>query len=264
MFEKVGVYPPAGLFSWGHLGLLVFFGALAVLFVILTKNWTKDRMLTFFKVLSVVILGLEIFKIIWNIVMYGITFETLDRFIPLYYCSIFIYAFLLLSWTKGTLSESSKAWMTYGGLIAGISFLIYPSSSLLEYPFFHFLSLHSIFFHVALVLICYLLLKFEFYIPNKKDFAKYTYFSLVFMLSAFFLNKMVGTNLMFLERPLAIPVFTLINDASPLIFQVFIFLAQLFMPFIVTHGIFLFFTKFTNLKIYKNSEKSEEISTSVR
>lgn len=255
MFKKAGVNPPAGLFSLSHFGLLIFFGAIAIIFFIFTKKWKKDKMLTFFKVYSLILFALEILKIIWNIANYGFNVLTLNRFLPLYYCSIFLYAFILLSWTKSIVQKASMTWMIYGGLIAGVSFLIYPSSSLLEYPFYHFLSLHSIMFHASLVLVSILLLRHEFYEPSTRDFLPFVYFSLLFMITALLVNKIWGTNLMFLETPLAIGPFIWLNNLSPIIFQIFIFLAQLFLPFVFTHWIFLFFSRFTNWKIYKSDTK---------
>ncbi len=261
MFDKVGVHPPGGMYSFGHLALLLFFGIAAYLFVRFTKKWSQAQMMIFFKVSSIFLALLEIFKIAWNIAMYGFSIEMLNRFMPLYYCSIYIYAFLLLSWTKGYVAEASKSWIVYGGTIAGLAFLIYPSSSLLEYPAFHFLSIHSIFFHTALVLTGYLLLKFSFYRPQRRDLVKFTYFSLVFMVAAFIMNKTLGTNLMFLEKPLAMPVFTALNNISPLLFQILMFLGQLFLPFVFTHFLFLLIKQSRRIKIYENEEKSEEIST---
>jgi uncharacterized membrane protein YwaF len=262
MFREIGAYPPAGMFSLGHFILLFIFGGLGILFYYLTKKWTKEKMMIFFKVFSLVLLAMEIFKIIWNISVYKISHETLNRFIPLYYCSIFLYAFLILSWGKGRFGKSAMVWMTYGGIIAGVAFLMYPSSSLIFYPAFHFLSLHSIFFHVALVLIGTIIIKKEFYIPSRKDFMTFVYFSLAFMIPAFIFNKIFGTNLMFLEEPIAIYIFTRIQEFSPIVFQFVMFFAQLFLPFLFTHLIFLFFSQKTKFKVYQNEEKHEEISTS--
>ena len=82
------------------------------------------------------------------------------------------------------------------------------------------------------------------------------------MVAAFIMNKTLGTNLMFLEKPLAMPIFTALNNISPLLFQILMFLGQLFLPFVFTHFIFLLLKQSRRFKIYENNEKSEEISTS--
>ena len=143
MFKKIGSAPAAGMFGWSHFGLLAFFGVLAVLFFLLTRKWEKQKIMRFFKVYSLVLVAFELFKIGWNIYQYGTETSNLNNYIPLYYCSLFLYAFVLIAWSKGKIAKASYAWLTYGGLIAGFAFLIYPSSSLLLYPGYHFLSIHS-------------------------------------------------------------------------------------------------------------------------
>lgn len=262
MFREIGAAPPAGIFSVGHLILLVFFGGLGIAFYYYTKKWPKEKVMVFFKIFSLVLLGLEVFKIVWNLLTYGFSYDTLNFYIPLYYCSIFLYALLLLAWFKGKIAYAARVWMVYGGIIAGVAFLIYPSSSLIYYPFYHFLSMHSILFHVGLVLVGVIILKHEYYVPKRSDFMTFIYFSLVFMVTAFLFNKIFKTNLMFLEEPIAIPLFSMINDASPFVFRFLMFFAQLSLPFVFTHLFFLLVGKTTKLKIYQSPEKSEEISTS--
>lgn len=251
MFKEAGAAPPAGMFTWSHLGLVLFFGTLAIIFFVLTRNFTKDRLLKIFKIYALVLVALEIFKIAWNIYHYGFSSATLNTFVPLYYCSLFLYAFVAISFGKGRVAQSSYAWLIYGGLISGTAFLIYPSSSLLSYPFYHFLSLHSILFHTSLVLVTVLILYHKFYTPSKRDFIPFIVFSLVFMVAALILNKTFGTNMMFLETPIAISIFTWLKDQSTVGFEIFMFISQLFLPFIFTHWIFLALSKFTRIKIYK-------------
>ncbi|OQC11465.1 MAG: Integral membrane protein (intg_mem_TP0381) [Tenericutes bacterium ADurb.Bin087] len=253
MFRREGYAEPAGLFTLSHLGLVLFFGALAVLFYALTKKWSKAQVIRFFKIYSLILVALEIFKIIWNIVNYGISAASLNRFIPLYYCSILLYAFVIVAFCKGKVQKAAYSWIMYGGLASGLAFLIYPSSSLLFYPFYHFLCLHSILFHMNFILIGFLIFRHELYIPSVKDFWSFVIFSLVFMILAVIINKIAGTNLMFFEKPLAIGPFEKINDWSPLFFQLLMFVLQLFGPFLGTHAVFYLFSRFTPFKIYKES-----------
>lgn len=243
MFKEKGTAPAGGLFTWSHFGLLAFFLLIAALFYFLTKKWSKQKMLVFFKVFSLVLVALEIFKILWNIATYGAGVETLNSFIPLYYCSIFLFAFVGLAWGKGRLQHMSYAWLVYGGILSGISFLIYPSSSLLYYPFYHFLSIHSMLFHTSLVLVGLLVLRHNFYVPKREDFGDFALFSLPFLLLAFIINKTVGTNLMFLESPLALAPLAWLNEKSIVLFQIIMFAGQFFLPFVVTELVFVLIKK---------------------
>ncbi len=256
MFRKEGDAPAAGLFTLSHLGLVLFFGMLAILFYVLTKRWTKEKIIRFFKVYSLVLVGLEIFKIVWNIVNYVVDSTSLNRFVPLYYCSIFLYAFVIVAFGKGKIQRAAYSWIMYGGMGSGLAFLIYPSSSLIFYPFYHFLSLHSILFHMNFILIGFLILRHELYEPTIKDFLPFIIFSSVFMVAAVILNKIFGTNLMFFEKPLAIGPFEWLNEKSPIFFQILMFVLQLFGPFVGTHLVFSLFSRFTPFKIYKEPENS--------
>lgn len=260
MFSKSGTYPPAGMFTWAHLGLVLFFTTLAVLVFIFTRKWNKGKIMRFLQVLSIILITLEIFKIIWNISSYGFSVSTMNKYTPLYYCSLFLYALPLFAFGKGSLAHASRAWLVYGGIIAGVAFLIYPSSSLLEYPFFHFLSLHSIFFHTFLVLTSVILLYHKLYVPRFRDFGPFLYFSFYFMALAFFLNKTLGLNLMFLEAPLALPFFEVLNAFSPALFQIIMFVAQLALPFVFSHLIFLFLTKVTKHKFVVTTQERHKKS----
>ena len=62
----------------------------------------------------------------------------------------------------------------------------------------------------------FLIFRHELYTPNVKDFWYFVSFSLVFMSLAVILNKVLGTNLMFFEKPLAILPFETLNEWSPL------------------------------------------------
>ncbi len=256
MFKEKGAAPAGGLFTWSHFGLLAFFLLVGTLFFVVTKKWSKEKPIVFFKVFSLVLVALEIFKILWNIFTYGARVDTLNSFVPLYYCSIFLYAFVGLAWGRGRLQKLSYAWLIYGGLLSGICFLIYPSSSLLDYPFYHFLSIHSMFFHASLVLVALLTLRLKLYIPQKKDFADFILFSLPFLVLAFIINKSLGTNLMFLETPLAIAPLAWLNKTSPILFQIFMFAGQLFLPFFISELAFIIIRK--TIKSRELKTKNEE------
>ncbi len=251
MFKEKGAAPAGGLFTWSHFGLLAFFLLAASLFYIFTKKWSKERILIFFKVFSLVLVGLEIFKIIWNIITYGVGVSALNSFIPLYYCSIFLFAFVGLAWGRGRFQHMSYSWLIYGGIISGVSFLIYPSSSLLDYPFYHFLSIHSMLFHSSLVLVALLVLRHNFYVPQREDFGDFALFSLPFLLLAFIINKLVGTNLMFLETPLALAPLAWLNDKSAVLFQIIMFAGNFFLPYAVTELVFTVIRKISEKRALK-------------
>ncbi|HZJ89892.1 MAG TPA: hypothetical protein VFD05_04415 [Bacilli bacterium] len=234
MFTKQGEYSPAGMYSVGHFILLFIFLAIAIAIFFLLKNVKKEKVITTLKVITIVITALELFKIIWNIAMYGFTTAGLNHYLPLYYCSLYIYALWGISFGKNKVQRASFAWLLWGGGIAGLAFLSYPSSSLIYYPAFHFLSIYSIMFHTFLVLTVILIVYHKIYSFKKDDFIYYLAFSLVFMIPALILNKLLNINMMFLEFPIAINILNKIYELSVPLFQIFFFVFQLFVPYFVT------------------------------
>lgn len=245
MFKPEDPNNVAGMYSLGH--FILFF--IAIVIVSLYGYWalesSEEKVRKSFKVLSLVVLFLEIFKIVWNIVTYGFNVDQLDRYLPFYYCSLFIYAFLGIAFGRGKLKRYSEVWLVYGGLIAGISFLLYPSSSLLLYPAYHFLSIHSIVYHSLLVgIVIVLMLKKMVVITPKQDFVPFTIYAVTFMLIALIFNKTLGTNMMFLQRPLALPPLEMLQEFNDTLFQIVMFVGHLFLPFLITALVINLFRKY--------------------
>ena len=98
-FSKPGEYEPCGMFSVGHFILLVL--ALSIVGIALsnTKNISKEKVKEIIKKSTIVLWILEIIKIIFNFAIGN--WKNPNNYIPLYYCSIILYAGLLSGWGKG-------------------------------------------------------------------------------------------------------------------------------------------------------------------
>lgn len=234
MFAKQGKYDAAGMYSLGHLILFITFLIIAIAIFFYLRNKEKRVVLLSLRIITYVVTALELLKIVWNIVMYGVSSDAMGHYLPLYYCSLFLYALWGITHGRGKVARASNAWLIWGGIIAGIAFLSFPSSSLLYYPAFHFLSIYSIMFHTFLVLTGVILVYHNIYRFKTNDFIYYFVFSLLFMIAALVVNKTLNLNMMFLEFPIAIGILDIIYDFSPIFFQVFFFLFQLFVPYLVT------------------------------
>lgn len=234
MFAKEGKYDAAGMYSLGHLILFVTFLIIGVGVFFYLRNKEKNIILRWLRIFTYVFTALELFKIIWNIAMYGVSSEVMKHYIPLYYCSLYIYALWGMTHGRGKIQRASYAWLVWGGIIAGLAFLSYPSSSLLLYPAYHFLSIYSIMFHTFLVLTGIIVVYHNIYRFKHNDFSYYFVFSIIFMVAALIINKALNLNMMFLKFPINIGILEIINDYSPLVFQISFFIFQLFAPYFVT------------------------------
>ena len=127
-FSKPGEYEPCGMFSVGHFILLVL--ALSIVGIALsnTKNISKEKVKEIIKKSTIVLWILEIIKIIFNFAIGN--WKNPNNYIPLYYCSIILYAGLLSGWGKGALKKVGDVFISTGSIIGGLFFLFCPNTSL--------------------------------------------------------------------------------------------------------------------------------------
>lgn len=133
------------------------FMILAVLLIIvicfLCKNLKKEKMDLYFKVLSIIIPIVEVCKIVWESywdIKFGYGFNK-TGLLPLYTCSMFIYALPLAAWCKGKVKDCAVCWLATIGVFGGLTNFFLPPI-LNTYPFFHYASFNSLIFHFLMVL----------------------------------------------------------------------------------------------------------------
>lgn len=112
-------------------------------------------------------------------------------------------------------------------------FLIYPSTSLPMYPAFHFLSIHSFFFHGTMVYLG-ILINITNYVELKLSDAKYFAIIIAIMsILALIVNKISNGNLMFISHNFpGTPIEIIYNLTNGNIWYSFIMIvAQMTLPF---------------------------------
>ena len=170
MFSNMGDYEPCGIFTTGHFILLTVTIICIIIALKFTYRKNKEDVYKIIKNLTIIICILEIIKIVFSI--YQGSFADVNSYVPLYYCSILLYAGILSSFGKGNFKRAGDVCLATGSIIGGIVFLIYPSTSLPMYPAFHFLSIHSFFFHGTMVYLG-ILINITNYVELKLSDAKY-------------------------------------------------------------------------------------------
>lgn len=235
MFAKEGVYEPCGIFTTGHLILILVTIIGIIIALKFTDKKNKEEVYKIIKYTTIVIWILEVIKIIFNIKQNS--FSAVNTYLPLYYCSILLYAGLLSSFAKGTLKRVGDVSLATGAIIGGIVFIIYPSTSLPIYPAFHFLSIHSFLFHGTMIYLGILINKTR-YIELKKEDVKY-FASLVLGMSivALIANNLFNGNLMFISHnfpgTLIEAIYKLTNGG--ILFTAVMIIGQMTLPFYVSY-----------------------------
>ena len=170
MFANIGEYEACGIFTKGHFILITITIIAIIIALKYSIKKSKEDIHNIIRYLTIVILIMEILKIIYNIKHNSI--YDVDTYIPLYYCSILLYAGVLSSFGKTILKKIGDVSLATGVAIGGIVFIIYPSTSLPIYPAFHILSIYSFLFHGVMIYLGILVNKTK-YVELKKEDIKY-------------------------------------------------------------------------------------------
>lgn len=257
LFKSANQVVPCGMFSIGHLILFTITMTIVVVTLKYTKNIKPDKVKEIIKKSTIALWILEIIKIIFNIKNYG--FNEVNKYVPLYFCSLILYAGVFSGFCKGTLKKVGDVFLSTGGIIAGMVFLISPLTSLTTYPAIHFISLHSFLLHGTMVYIGLLMLITGYVKIEKKDIIYYFVLIVIISTIAYIVNKICGSNLMFISQNYPGTFIEIIYNFSGKLFPIVMILAQAILPFYLVYGIYRSVLEKVDIKIENKSEDKKEI-----
>ena len=155
-FTHKDFLPPAGeiagtLFTPLHLGFAaLLLAALILLGLRLAKKSERAIRLTFGALWGTLV-GLEVAKILWETFCGASVWFEWGGILPLYPCSIFLYAMPLAIWGKGTVRYMGCGYVCSLGLLGGAINFVYPANILSNYSCLSFAGFHTFFYHGAIV-----------------------------------------------------------------------------------------------------------------
>lgn len=241
-FEK---FPPCGMYSITHIIVALICFIVIALLCYKFKKVSKNKLIVFIRVSAIVLTILESIKIGYNF-YYGYT--KLINWLPLSFCSLFIYALYISGFCKGEIQKIGLSFLSGGGIVCGTTFLLMPTTSLTLHPMFHYLSVYSMLFHSLMIFVGVIVYSNNMIEINKKGYKYYLIFSGIFIFIALIVNIIVDENLMFLMYPLNIPIeflHTIANNALP-IYVVGAISIYLIIPYFGSLLIFLIIKKLKN------------------
>lgn len=261
LFKSASEVKPCGMFSMQHLILLVITTACIITAIEQTKNMKKDQVKEVIKKATIFLWILEIIKIIFNIINYGVT--AVNKYVPLYFCSLILYAGIFSGFCKGVLKKVGDVFLSTGGIIAGIIFLISPLTSLTTYPAIHFISIHSFVLHGTMVYIGILMLITKYVTIEKKDIIYYSAIIIAISAIAYIVNIVCDSNLMFISQNYPGTFIEIIYNVTGKLFPIVMVLAQATLPFYIVYGIYSIVKNKKQINIsndtYNEEEEKEEI-----
>lgn len=243
-FAPGGRFDACGMFTIPHiLSALICVILITVALAVFKKkcNLKSQAMLRIF---AVILTALETIKILHSFI-YGDLH--LDAWFPLSYCGLLIFALWMAGFGKGFIKDTGYVFIAFGCPIAGLAFLISPSTSLMLFPIWHYFSLYSMFYHSLMIFLGISLL-FEIKKLVLTDYLKYCSFTTVFSIIAIIINEVFGSNLMLLRCPFNIPVQGLVDmyNYHPYCYTVTVFIGYLIIPILTA---FITGKHFSNKKI---------------
>lgn len=231
LFAKPGELEPCGMFTKGHLELIILTVIGIIVTLKKTVNKTKEEIREIIRKITKTMWLLEIIIIAFK--LYTGEVKNVNNYVPLYYCSMLLYAGILSSYTEGKLRRIGDVFLATGGIVGGIVFLIMPTTSLPAYPMLHIVSLHSFFFHGTMVYIG-LLINITHYIEI--EFSDIKYYAMlvgIVCMLAYIMNSIFDSNLMFISKNFpGTPLEILYNITGPL-YTVIVTVAQMTLPFYI-------------------------------
>lgn len=128
LFAYPGEYEPCGLFTIDHFKLIIITIIGIIIALKKTANKTKEEVKQIIKRCTIAIWILEAIKIAFKLKTEGI--RNINNYVPLYYCSLLLYAGALASFAKGKLQRMGEVFLSTGGIAGGLIFIIMPTTSL--------------------------------------------------------------------------------------------------------------------------------------
>ena len=231
--SRPGEYEACGIFTMKHFILMVItiLGVTVALKYTVNKNNVKKTI----RNCTIFVWICEIAIIAFKIAVNGT--KDLNQYVPLYYCSLLLYSGIFSSFGKGKLKRLGDVFLATGGIIGGIIFILFPSTSLPTYPMLHLVSIHSFVFHGIMIYLGLLIHLTNYIELEKKDILYYSSLVGGICIIAYVVNQIFGSNLMFISKNFPGTFIEIVYNLMGKFFTAFMILGQMFLPFYVVYGI---------------------------
>ena len=145
---------PGTLFTPLHIVFSVICISLVAGLCLCFKNKKEKTIKLAFAVLWGVVVALEIAKIVWETVTGATVSFEWSGILPLYPCSIFMYAMPFAIWGKGYIKKAACGYVCTLGFLGGAINFVYPANILSNYSCISFAGFHTFLYHGAIVFCC--------------------------------------------------------------------------------------------------------------
>lgn len=262
--EAAGV-EACGMFSLTHLIVTALCLALIIFTVHRSRGISEARLRRIVLYIAILVTVLECCKIAFNWANGGMT---PNHWLPLTFCSFSTYAYWCFAFGKGLLFRAAKGFLAGGAIIAGLTFLVIPMTSVATYPMFHLLPFYSMLYHSLMMYVGLTIAVNGFFHFNMMGYRRYLAFTLPSCLVALAVNLIYGCfdditncNMMFLSDPHLldemIPFIGLVHTNLPALYTIGALLIYLTLPFFIPYGLVKLFSYHQKRKAAKQVDLQE-------
>lgn len=234
-FARPNEYEPCGIFTTKHFILIILTIVAISIALKKTVHKSKEEVHKIIKKLTIIIWILEFVRIGFNLYIGNV--HNVNEYMPLYYCSLLLYAGLMSSFGKGKIKRIGDAFLATGGIIGGIVFIIMPTTSLPTYPMLHFISLHSFLYHGTMVYIGLLINATNYIELELKDIIYFAELVGGICIIALIINNIFDGNLMFISKDFPGTPLTILYHLTGKLFTPIMIIAQMTLPFLVVYSV---------------------------
>lgn len=235
MFSPRDKATACGMWSTDYIIALIAVCVLIVTGLILSRKMSHKGVKIVIVCMAIFASVTEVMKMIFVGVTYGIK-EV--EFVPMYFCSLFIYATILACTNVKILKTTGLSFLFFGGIIGAVAFFAYPSSCIPNYPIYHFMCLRTMLYHGSMIYTGILIVMRGYYVPNIKHFWNYFVALLIICLAAYTTNMITGSDFMYISKPLAFNISQVVFEAVPSLYPFIIMILEIMIPFFASFLIY--------------------------
>ena len=126
--------------------------------VLLGRKKNKQAIKITFICIWVTTIVYEVAKILWETFAGSAVYFEAEGVLPLYPCSVFMYALPFAIWGKGSVKQSACGYVCTIGFIGAAVNFFYPATILPNYSCISFAGFHTFFYHGSMMFCCIVML----------------------------------------------------------------------------------------------------------
>ncbi len=149
---------PGTMFTPLHFVFAAIMAVIVIVGILVVRKLPEEKIKVVFAVLWATLTIAEMAKLIWETLCgQTVAFNWVGN-LPVYPCSIWMYAMPFIIWGKGRVRNAACGYVCTLGLLGGLINFVYPATILGEYSAISFPGFQTFFYHGALVFCAFVLM----------------------------------------------------------------------------------------------------------